>query len=44
MGGSGAGKTTLMDCIAGRKTVGHIQVGGVRGAALYVAFLRSTSR
>lgn len=24
MGGSGAGKTTLMDCIAGRKTVGEI--------------------
>ncbi|GAX73712.1 hypothetical protein CEUSTIGMA_g1165.t1 [Chlamydomonas eustigma] len=25
MGGSGAGKTTLMDCIAGRKTVGEIR-------------------
>ncbi|KAG1677137.1 hypothetical protein FOA52_000943 [Chlamydomonas sp. UWO 241] len=25
MGGSGAGKTTLMDCIAGRKTVGVIK-------------------
>jgi ABC-type multidrug transport system ATPase subunit len=25
MGGSGAGKTTLMDVIAGRKTVGRIQ-------------------
>ncbi|PNH10990.1 Pleiotropic drug resistance protein 1, partial [Tetrabaena socialis] len=25
MGGSGAGKTTLMDVIAGRKTVGHIK-------------------
>ena len=24
MGGSGAGKTTLMDCIAGRKTQGEI--------------------
>ena len=24
MGGSGAGKTTLMDCVAGRKTVGEI--------------------
>ena len=24
MGGSGAGKTTLMDCIAGRKTIGCI--------------------
>lgn len=24
MGGSGAGKTTLMDCIAGRKTIGEI--------------------
>ena len=26
MGGSGAGKTTLMDCIAGRKTIGEITV------------------
>ena len=25
MGGSGAGKTTLMDCVAGRKTVGEIR-------------------
>lgn len=24
MGGSGAGKTTLMDCVAGRKTIGEI--------------------
>ena len=24
MGGSGAGKTTLMDCVAGRKTIGAI--------------------
>ena len=25
MGGSGAGKTTLMDCVAGRKTVGEVR-------------------
>ncbi|GAX75668.1 hypothetical protein CEUSTIGMA_g3111.t1 [Chlamydomonas eustigma] len=25
MGGSGAGKTTLMDCVAGRKTIGEIR-------------------
>ena len=28
MGGSGAGKTTLMDCVAGRKTV---RIGGGGG-------------
>ena len=25
MGGSGAGKTTLMDCVAGRKTMGEVR-------------------
>jgi ABC-type multidrug transport system ATPase subunit len=28
MGGSGAGKTTLADCVLGRKTVGLVRLAG----------------
>ena len=43
MGGSGAGKTTLMDCVLGRKTTGLIRCrrrgcgGGLSAVALGTA-------